>query len=100
MTGRDPPFLLIQDRGSWHVKSQKLRCLVARVGPSLLPYLVWGEIQRAVYIDRHFSGFNTKSSIANDSCRGFCLILCFNATPSLGFFKVSAGSGGATLGCK
>lgn len=58
-----------------------------------------GEIQRAVYIDRHFLGFNTKSSIANDSCRGFCLILCFNATPGLGFFKVS-GSGGATLGCK
>lgn len=58
-----------------------------------------GEIQRAVYIERHFSGFNTKSSIANDSRGGFCLILCFNATPSLGFFKVSS-SGGATLGCK
>lgn len=26
-----------------------------------------GEIQRAVYTDRHFSGFNTKSSIANGS---------------------------------
>lgn len=58
-----------------------------------------GEIQQAVYIDRHFSGFNTQSNIANDSCRGFCLILCFNATLSLGFFKVSS-SGGATLGCK
>lgn len=63
--GRDPPLLLIQDRAGWQVEPQKLgcrQCLVAGVGPSLLPYLVWGDIQRAVYIDRHFSGFNTKSS--------------------------------------
>lgn len=46
LVGQDPPFLLTQDRGGWRVGSQKLRCwqcLVARVGPSLLPYLVWGK---------------------------------------------------------
>lgn len=57
-----------------------------------------GEIQGAVYTDQHFSGFNTKSRIANGSRGGFCLILCFNATQSLGFFKVS-GPGGAAGGC-
>lgn len=43
---QDPPFLPVQERGAWRVESQKLRyqpCLVARVGPSLLPYLVWGK---------------------------------------------------------
>lgn len=61
------PFLGLagQRRGSPGLRLGQ--CPVGRGGDFPMAILGAGAIQRAVYTDRHFSGFNTKSSIANGS---------------------------------
>lgn len=70
---REPPFLPSQvparRRGaggeSWGLGLGQRR--VGQGGAFAMAILGEGEIQGAVYTDRHFSGFSTKSGIANDS---------------------------------
>lgn len=61
-SGEGPPCLLARHggrrRGQW---------LAGQGGAVPMAILGAGEIQGAVYTDRHFSGFNTKSRIANGS---------------------------------